>query len=128
MKFQPLFLPTRLKLLPTRSHLGVPLGNEHRTVPRFTANEWNNFLPIGKLTFLPTEISGFLFSKWKAPINAKLIRVGENLYKTASSVYFNGGIGDWFRTTVGVKQRCLLSKPPIKTFLGRILSDALEDH
>ena len=91
MKFQPLFLPTRLKLLPTRSHLGVPLGNEHRTVPRFTANEWNNFLPIGKLTFLPTEISGFLFSKWKAPINAKLIRVIENLYKTASAVYFNGG-------------------------------------
>jgi len=90
MKFQPLYLPTRLKLLLTRSHLGVPLGNGHRAVPGFTANEWNNFLPIGKLTFLPTEISGF-FSKWKAPINAKLIRVIENLYKTASSVYFNGG-------------------------------------
>ena len=37
-------------------------------------------------------------------INANLIQVIENLYNKASSaVYLNGGIGDWLRTTVGVR-------------------------
>ena len=36
----------------------------------------------------------------------------------------NGSIGEWFRTTVGVRQGCLLS--PI--FLERFMSDALEEH
>ena len=35
-----------------------------------------------------------------------LIQVIENLYnKATSAVYLNGDIGDWFRTTVGVRQR-----------------------
>ena len=44
-------------------------------------------------------------------INANLIhRVIENLYNMATSaVYLNGGIGDWFTTTVGVRQGRLLS-------------------
>ena len=34
----------------------------------------------------------------------------ENLYKKATSAfYFNGGIGDWFRTTVGARQDSLLT-------------------
>ena len=37
-----------------------------------------------------------------------LIQVIENLYnKATSAVYLNGDIGDWFRTTVGVRQGCL---------------------
>ena len=39
----------------------------------------------------------------------------------------NGSIGEWFRTTVGVKQGCLLS-PTFQHFLERIMSDALEEH
>ena len=33
--------------------------------------KWNNFLPIGNSTFAPTEISGFFFPKWKAPLVTK---------------------------------------------------------
>ncbi|KAK2193002.1 hypothetical protein NP493_18g00015 [Ridgeia piscesae] len=43
-------------------------------------------------------------------INAKLIRMIQNLYdKATSAVYLNNSIGDWFRTTVGVRQGCVLS-------------------
>ena len=43
-------------------------------------------------------------------INANLIQVIEKLYRNASSaVYLNNTIGEWFRTSVGVRQGCLLS-------------------
>ena len=34
--------------------------------PGFTT-KWNNFLPIRKIAYAPTEISGFFFPQWKAP-------------------------------------------------------------
>ena len=40
----------------------------------------------------------------------------------------NGSIGEWFRITVGVRQRCLLSPTLFNIFLERIMSDALEEH
>ena len=62
-------------------------------------------------------------------INANLIRVIQNLYARASSaVYLNGSIGEWFRTTVGVRQGCLLSPTLFNIFLERIMTDALENH
>ena len=46
----------------------------------------------------------------KYNISANLIRVIKNLYdKATSAVLFNNSIGDWFQTTVGVRQGCLLS-------------------
>ncbi|WP_419615648.1 RNA-directed DNA polymerase, partial [Thiolapillus sp.] len=46
----------------------------------------------------------------KYNISTNLIQVIKNLYnKTTSAVLFNSSIGDWFRTTVGVRQGCLLS-------------------
>ena len=62
-------------------------------------------------------------------INAKLIRTIETLYdKATSTVLVNGNIGEWFRTTVGVRQGCLLSPTLFNIYLERIMSDALEDH
>ena len=40
----------------------------------------------------------------------------------------NGSIGEWFRTTVGVRQGCLLSPTFFNIFLERIMSDALDKH
>ena len=45
-----------------------------------------------------------------------------------SAVLFNSSIGDWFRTTVGVRQGCLLSPDLLNIFLEKIMTDALEDH
>ena len=40
----------------------------------------------------------------------------------------NGSIGEWFRTTVGVRQGCLLLPTLFNIFLKRVMSDALEEH
>ena len=62
-------------------------------------------------------------------ISTNLIRVIKNLYnKATSAVLFNSSIGDWFRTTVGVRQGCLLSPILFNIFLERIMTDALEDY
>ena len=65
----------------------------------------------------------------KYNISTNLIQVNKNLYnKATSAVLFNGSIGDWFRTTAGVRQGCLLSPTLFNIFLERIMTDALEDH
>ena len=62
-------------------------------------------------------------------INANLIRMIQNLYdKATSAVYLNNSIGDWFRTTVGVRQGCVLSPILCNIFLERIMTAALNDH
>ena len=65
----------------------------------------------------------------KYNISTNRIRVIKNLYnKATSAVLVNSSIGDWFRTTVGVRQGCLLSPTLFNIFLERIMRDALEDH
>ena len=65
----------------------------------------------------------------KYNIGTNLIQVIKNLFnKATSAVLFNGSTGDWFRTTVGVRQGCLLSPTLFNIFLERIMTDALEDH
>ncbi|GFO37239.1 endonuclease-reverse transcriptase [Plakobranchus ocellatus] len=65
----------------------------------------------------------------KYNINSNLISVVKDLYNTATSaVFFNINIGDWFRTTVGLRQGCLLSPTLFNIFLERVMTDALEDH
>ena len=48
--------------------------------------------------------------------------------KATSAVIFNNSNGDWFRTTVRVRQGCLLSPTLFNIFLKRITTDALEDY
>ena len=65
----------------------------------------------------------------KYNINASIIRAIENPYdKAQSAVLFNGSTGEWFRTTVGVRQGCLLSPTLFNIFLERIMCEALDDH
>ena len=62
-------------------------------------------------------------------INDNLIRTIECLYnKATSAVYHDNNTGEWFRTTIGVRQGCLLSPTLFNIFLERIMADALEDH
>ena len=65
----------------------------------------------------------------KYNISTNLIQVIKNLYdKATGAVLFNSSIGDGFRTTVGVRQGCLLSPTLSNIFLERNMTDALEDH
>ena len=65
-------------------------------------------------------------STTSAPTLSKSLK---NLYnKATSAVLFNSSVGDWFRTTVGVRQGCLLLPTLFNIFLERIMTDALEDH
>ena len=62
-------------------------------------------------------------------LNLAFIRVNKNFYdKATRAVLFDSGIGDGFRTTVGVRQGCLLSPTLFNMLLKRIMTDALEDH
>ena len=65
----------------------------------------------------------------KYNINASIIQAIENVHdKAQSAVLFNGSTGEWFRTTVGVRQGCLLSPTLFNIFLERIMCEALDDH
>ena len=60
----------------------------------------------------------------KYNINASIIRTTDHLYdKAQSAVLFNGSTGEWFRTTVGIQQGCLLSPTFFNIFLERIMCE-----
>ena len=62
-------------------------------------------------------------------IGNNLIHAIQRLYERATSAGFiNGNIGEWFHTTVGVRQGCILSPTLFNIFLERIMSDVLEEH
>ena len=53
----------------------------------------------------------------------------QSLYDDArSKVRVHDNFSDWFRTTVGVRQGCLLSPTLFNLFLERIMEEALEGH
>ena len=61
----------------------------------------------------------------KKYFSTNLIQVIKNLYnKATSAVLFNSSMGDWFRTTVGVRQEFLLSHTLFNIFPEKIMTDA----
>ena len=66
-----------------------------------------------------------LWATMKKYISTNLIQVIKNLYdKATSAVLFNSSMGDWFRTTVGVRQEFLLSHTLFNIFPEKIMTDA----
>ena len=62
-------------------------------------------------------------------ITPNTIAVIKSLYDNATSaVLHNDVTGKWFKTTIGVRQGCLLSPTLFNIYLERIMTDALEDH
>ena len=62
-------------------------------------------------------------------INLKLIESIQHLYnKAESAVYFDGKIGEWLRTTTGVRQGYLLSPTLFNILLEQIMNYALDNH
>ena len=65
----------------------------------------------------------------KYNISANLIRVIKNFYdKATTAVLFNSSIGDWFRTTAGVRQGCLLLTTLFNIFLEKIMTNNENDN
>ena len=62
-------------------------------------------------------------------INLKLIESIQNLYSIAeSAIYFDRKVGEWFQTTMVVRQGILLSPTLFKIMLEQIMNDVLYAH
>ena len=62
-------------------------------------------------------------------IDERLVKVIKALYTNSSSaVLLNNQLGEFFRTTVGVRQGCLISPVLFNLFLERIMQETLQDH
>ena len=65
----------------------------------------------------------------KYNIGVNLVRDIEHLYdKATSAVLMNDTLGEWFLTTIGVRQGCILSHTLFNICFDRIMTDAIEDH
>src|SRR5437870_4286523 len=62
-------------------------------------------------------------------IDEGLVQLIQALYDSSTSaVLMSGQLGEFFETTVGVRQGCLLSPSLFNLYLERIMRDAHENH
>ena len=66
----------------------------------------------------------------KHNVGAGLVNVIESLYNDNSNAVLTGSNGtmEWFQTTVGVRQGCILSLCLFNIFLEQIMTDALDNY
>ena len=66
----------------------------------------------------------------KHNVGAGLINVIESLYNDNSNAVLTGSNGtmEWFQTTVGVRQGCILSPCLFNIFLEQIMTEALDNY
>ena len=65
----------------------------------------------------------------KYNISHELVCSIRSLYNNASrAIFHNRSIGEWFKTSVGVRQGCLLFPMLFNVFLERIMTYALDGH
>ena len=100
----------------------------HRILCEHQQNLYHVFIDFKK-AFDRVWHEALLATIRKYNINASIIRAIQNLYdKAEGAVLFNGSTGEWFRTTVEVRQGCLLSPTLFNIFVERIMCEALDDH
>ena len=76
--------------------------------PKHQQNLYQVFIDFKK-AFDRVQHAALWAAMRKYNISANLVRTIEQLYdKATSAVQINGSIGEWLRTTVGVRQKCLL--------------------
>ena len=62
-------------------------------------------------------------------VEEELVKVIQALYENSSSaVLLNSQLGEFFKSTVGVRQGCLLSPILFNLFLEKIMQEILHDH
>ena len=65
----------------------------------------------------------------KYNMGQKMTNTIKQIYaKATSAVITRGSLGDWFKTTVGVRQCCLMSSTLFNIYLECIMSEALENR
>ena len=109
----------------------ISLGKIHLSILVFSVLKQHNlqFFIDFKKAFDRVWHENLWANMRKHNINANIIRAIENLYdKAQSAALLTGSTGGWFRTTVGVRQGCLLSPTLFNIFLERIMCDELDDH
>ena len=94
--------------------------------------EMNRDLYVGYIDFKKAFDSIWREGLWRVLRNygfpEKIVRILESLYGgTVSAVRTKSGLSEWFETTVGVKQGCILSPMLFNVFLEAIMSRAITE-
>ena len=86
----------------------------------------HNFIDF-KIAFGRVWHQALLLTMRKHNMEPNIVKMIESVYDNTCGVLYDGNIGQWFRTTVGVRQGCLLSPCLFNLFWEQIMTNALEN-